>query len=88
MPHALRNMIVHGNIIHYSYIVFTEYVRKLLGLMGRGRCEEAEVRLQWTPSPLKSLWMCLGRSLRGSLWKEAEVLHRGSGLGALVCVVS
>ena len=31
--------------------------------------------------------MCLGRNLRGSLWKEVEVLHRGSGLGALVCVV-
>ena len=33
------------------------------------------------------MWMCLGRNLRGSLWKEVEVLHCGSGLGVSVCVV-
>ncbi|RVW94986.1 hypothetical protein CK203_040075 [Vitis vinifera] len=31
--------------------------------------------------------MCLGRNLRGPLWKEVEVLHCGSGLGVSVCVV-
>ena len=35
--------------------------------------DEADVGLQWTQSPLKFLWMCLGRNLRGSLWKGAKV---------------
>ncbi|RVW80571.1 hypothetical protein CK203_051261 [Vitis vinifera] len=43
--------------------------------------------LLWTPSPLKSRWMRSGRSLRGSLWKEVEVLRHGSSLGASVYVV-
>ena len=43
--------------------------------------------MQWTQSPLKFLWMCLGRDLRESLWKGAEVLLRGSSLRTSVCVV-
>ena len=49
--------------------------------------DEADVGLQWTQSPLKFPCMCLGRNLRGSLWKGAKVWLCGSSLEALACVV-